>query len=100
MKIHCEEDTPKILVGNKADESNEANKVVLTNYAKELADENNLLFFETSVKDNKNVNEIFNRIAKLALKRRIARTKELHKYLPIVINQPIQNETHKPCCSS
>jgi len=99
MDFHCDHNVPKILVGNKDDDNNQANKIVLTRYAQELAEENKLLFFETSVKDNKNVNEVFNKISKLALKRRLAEPRELLGNVSIKPNSSIPHEPNKSCCS-
>ena len=72
MERHCDRTVPKILVGNKDDNDNEAGKVVLTSDARAYAEQKELPFFETSAKDNKNVNEAFNEITRLALKRRLS----------------------------
>ena len=74
MERHCDKTVPKILVGNKDDSDIGMSKVVLTADATAYAAQKNLLFFETSAKDNKNITEAFNEITKLALKRRLAQT--------------------------
>ena len=71
MEHYCDEAIPKILVGNKNDDTKETNKVVSTREASKYAQENQFIFFEISVKDNKNVNEVFNTISRLILKRRL-----------------------------
>lgn len=55
----------RILVGNKDD--NPENKVVETTDAKEFADQIKVTLFETSAKDNKNVEEMFSEITKQVL---------------------------------
>jgi GTPase SAR1 family protein len=102
MEIYLEENIPKILVGNKNDDNNQENKIVLTSDGKELAEQNKFLFFETSVKDNKNINEVFNRMTKLVLKRRIAQIKKQPNNIPIVVNPSMiskSKESNKSCCS-
>jgi GTPase SAR1 family protein len=69
MENYCDETIPKILVGNKDDNNNEINKVISTRDVCEYAEQNHLTFFETSVKDNKNITEVFNEIARLTLER-------------------------------
>lgn len=71
MDRYCDDAIPKILVGNKNDHANEKNKVISTREASKYAQENQLIFFEISVKDNKNVNEVFNTISRLVLERRL-----------------------------
>ncbi|CAF0723256.1 unnamed protein product [Adineta steineri] len=71
MERHCDKSVPKILVGNKDDNDNEAGKVVLTSDARAYAEQKGLPFFETSAKDSKNIAEAFNEITSLALKRRL-----------------------------
>ena len=55
----------KILVGNKCDKSN---KVVSDDEGKKLAKKFGMEFFETSAKNNQNVNEIFNFLVKEMIK--------------------------------
>jgi Ras-related protein Rab-35 len=56
----------RVLVGNKDD--NPAKKVVLTQDAQQFADQVGIQLFETSAKDNKNVEEMFMAITELVLK--------------------------------
>lgn len=55
----------RILVGNKCDDPE--NKVVLTEDAHRFADQMGIQLFETSAKDNINVEQMFNAITKLVL---------------------------------
>ncbi|CAF1562275.1 unnamed protein product [Didymodactylos carnosus] len=64
----------KILLGNKDDLDFEMTKVVLTSDASQYAQQKNLPFLETSARDNKNVENVF-QITKLALKRRLTMQK-------------------------
>jgi len=59
------ENTQKILVGNKCDLVSE--RIVSYDDAKELADELGLMFLETSAKDSTNVNMVFEQMAKKIL---------------------------------
>jgi len=56
----------RILVGNKNDDPDR--KVVLTEDARRFADQMGILLFETSAKDNINVEEMFRAITELVLK--------------------------------
>ncbi|XP_013777954.1 ras-related protein Rab-35-like isoform X1 [Limulus polyphemus] len=56
----------RILVGNKNDDPD--NKVVLKEDAQRFTDHMGIMLFETSAKDNINVEEMFNAITKMVLK--------------------------------
>ena len=75
IKKYCDDNIIKVLVGNKADvisaEDSPAQKVVSTEEAQQYAHEMNISFFETSAKDNKNVDTLFHTIARLALEQRL-----------------------------
>lgn len=59
---------PKILVGTKTDLCNNNDQDTVTQKSiDELCNEYNLLYFQTSSKDNININEIFNKINDLAI---------------------------------
>ncbi len=98
LEFHSDKNVPKILVGNKDDDNNQINKVILTHHARELAEENNLLFFETSVKDNKNITEVFNQLTKLVLQRRLHQSVRVENSISIKQKQPIRNKTNKWHC--
>ena len=56
-KDMCYKDILICLIGNKCDM--EERRAVTTDEGKKFAEENNLLFFETSAKDGTNINEVF-----------------------------------------
>lgn len=62
----------KILVGNKCDDPER--RVVVQSDAKRFADQMSIQFFETSAKDNVNVEEMFNAITRLVLMAKKAQT--------------------------
>ncbi|CAF1131557.1 unnamed protein product [Didymodactylos carnosus] len=101
LKDWITEMEPKILVGNKDDSDFEMTKVVLTSDASQYAQQKNLPFFETSARDNKNVENVFHEITKLALKRRLTMQKEQ----PSLLNQKRtiltvgRSKDNKKCCS-
>ena len=72
---YCDDTIGKVLVGNKDDnESSDGHatqKIVSTEDAQQYARQMNLTFFETSAKDNKNVDEAFYAVARLALQARL-----------------------------
>ncbi len=67
---YCQDNIAKILVGNK-DDNDSSEKIVSTADAKQYARQMNLTFFETSAKDNKNVQEAFYAVTRLALQQRL-----------------------------
>ncbi|CAF0894064.1 unnamed protein product [Adineta ricciae] len=72
---YCDENIAKVLIGNKDDnpssDSEQSPKIVSTADAEQYARQMNLTFFETSAKDNKNVNEAFYALTRLALHQRL-----------------------------
>ena len=100
MDFHCGENVPKILVGNKNDEDEQSKKVVLTRYGQELAQKNNLLFFETSVKDNRNITEVFKKMTTMALQRRLGQAHESARKIVIDMESSINNPSHRRLCCS
>jgi len=65
---HASSNVAKVLVANKCDRSD---KVIETERGKALADAHGLAFFETSAKQNINVNEVFQHIAKVIIREKI-----------------------------
>lgn len=59
----------RVLVGNKNDDPN--HKVVLTSDAQRFADHMGIQLFETSAKDNINVEEMFLAVTRLVLRTKI-----------------------------
>ncbi|CAF0918170.1 unnamed protein product [Rotaria sordida] len=72
---YCDENIPKVIIGNKDDiasqDDKSLKKVISTEDIEQYACEMNLPFFETSAKDNKNVNEAFYAITRLVLQKRL-----------------------------
>jgi len=81
------------LVGNKSDL--EAQRKVNPEHARAYAEENGLLFMETSAKTAQNVSEIFEEIAKALPKDRKPDGRPL-----IVPSLPTETDSKKPCCPS
>lgn len=100
LEHYCEKTIPKILVGNKDDNNNEINKAISTRDACEYAEQNHLTFFEISVKDNKNITEVFNEITKRVLKRRLEQTQTNVGGIRIEQNPTTQNVKKKKCCTT
>jgi Ras-related protein Rab-2A len=69
----CRNQSPQtifmVLVGNKTDLDSENKRVVSFEEGQELAEKNKMMFFETSAKSGKNVDEIFYRSAESIAKR-------------------------------
>ncbi|KAF7283166.1 RAS oncogene family member Rab35 [Rhynchophorus ferrugineus] len=87
----------RVLVGNKNDTPDR--KVVLTEDAQRFADTMNIRLFETSAKDNINVEEMFMAITKLVLKSKLE-MKELHNAQNDVVNLREKKKSGKKskCC--
>ena len=72
---YCDDTIAKVLVGNKDDiepiDGQHVPKVVTTEDAEQYARQMNLPFFETSAKDNKNVDAAFYAITHLALQQNL-----------------------------
>merc|ERR1712241_1409741 len=66
VKLQICEVVNRILVGNKNDDPER--KVVLTEDARRFADQMGIRLFETSAKDNINVEEMFRAVTELVLK--------------------------------
>lgn len=93
IRKSCQENIIKILVGNK-DDGDGNKKEVSTELAEEYAQQLKIPFFETSAKDNKNVQEIFYTITRLALEKRLSTQKKTIK--AIQLNQPEKKK--RSCC--
>ncbi|CAJ0941556.1 unnamed protein product, partial [Mesorhabditis belari] len=63
------ENVQKILVGNKCEDSSK--RIVLESDARQFAETMNIRFFETSAKDNRNVEEMFSCITRLVLEAKL-----------------------------
>jgi len=68
IEQHASDNVNKILVGNKSDMADEKRAVPFSK-GQALADEYKIQFFETSAKDNSNVEEVFTSIAKDVMQR-------------------------------
>ncbi|XP_013411313.1 ras-related protein Rab-35 isoform X2 [Lingula anatina] len=87
----------RILVGNKDD--NPDGKVVLTHDAQRFAEQMGIQLFETSAKDNKNVEEMFHAIAGLALKmKKEQQTKKQEEPKGFQLQQGRIIKKDKKCC--
>jgi Ras-related protein Rab-35 len=76
---YCQDNIVKILVGNK-DDFDSTGKVVSTDDAKQYARQMNITLFETSAKDNRNIQEAFYALTRLALQQRL----NAHKTNPTI----------------
>ena len=79
-----------ILLGNKSDKADE--RQVKYEEAKKFADENNLLYFETSVIDMQNINEAFNFMINEILKSKNIENNNLNKNIILNEKEP------RDCC--
>ncbi|XP_022666255.1 ras-related protein Rab-35-like [Varroa jacobsoni] len=89
----------RILVGNKNDDPQR--KVVVTEDAQAFADRMNIKLFETSAKDNLNVEEMFNAITRMVLaskKEQLLQNQPSQKGNKIQINRTYLNRPKKKCC--
>jgi Ras-related protein Rab-8A len=68
IEEHASDNVNKILVGNKSDVA-DGKRAVPYQVGKALADEYKMQFFETSAKENTNVEEVFSAIARDVIKR-------------------------------
>jgi GTPase SAR1 family protein len=105
---YCDDNVAKVLIGNKDDiDGNPADKVVSTSDAQQYAAQMNLTFLETSAKDNKNVDEAFYAVTRLALRHRLeAREKGQNNNLtngaqtltPIRLKSKKKDKKHSGSC--
>ena len=61
MKLYAGENVDRILIGNKSDL---AERMVGAKIGQQFADEHDMAFFETSAKYSKNIDELFENLAK------------------------------------
>jgi len=73
------EDVPKVLVGNKCDLS--MDKELDQNIIKQFAEENEIQYIETSAKDNKNINELFEEMGKMIYKKGLPLDKQNESFV-------------------
>jgi Ras-related protein Rab-1A len=103
---YCDDNIVKILVGNKDDIVPTIQKDVSTEYAEQYARDMNLPFFETSAKDNKNVDATFYAVTRLALQQRLEKRKKDQQNNGVPSSQSIQlkgakktkKKNHESCC--
>uniref|UniRef100_A0A671S1R7 Ras-related protein Rab-35 n=1 Tax=Sinocyclocheilus anshuiensis TaxID=1608454 RepID=A0A671S1R7_9TELE len=89
------DDVCRILVGNKNDDP--ASKVVETNDAQKFAEQMGIRLFETSAKENVNVEDMFNCITELVLKARkesVAKQQQQSE----VVKLSKSSKRKKKCC--
>ncbi|XP_076867853.1 ras-related protein Rab-35 [Brachyhypopomus gauderio] len=89
------DDVCRILVGNKNDEP--GSKVVETNDAQKFAEQMGIRLFETSAKENVNVEDMFNCITELVLKARkesVAKQQQQSEVVKLSKN----SKRKKKCC--
>lgn len=85
------------LVGNKNDDPNR--KVVLTEDAQRFADQMGIQLFETSAKENINVEEMFNAITRMVLRtKKEQKDRQNSNDNAIKIHKSGQKNRHKKCC--
>ncbi|XP_055054223.1 ras-related protein Rab-35 [Misgurnus anguillicaudatus] len=91
------DDVCRILVGNKNDDP--ASKVVETNDAQKFAEQMGIHLFETSAKENVNVEDMFNCITELVLKaRKESVAKQQQQQQNEVVKLGKSNKRKKKCC--
>jgi Ras-related protein Rab-5C len=84
------------LAGNKCD-LQDVKRKVQSSEAQQFADENGLLFMETSAKTAQNVKELFIAIAKKLPKEKIV--EETEEQTPIILKGPSDAPAPKTCCN-
>ncbi|XP_036382526.1 ras-related protein Rab-35b [Megalops cyprinoides] len=88
------DDVCRILVGNKNDDPN--SKVVETNDAQKFAEQMGISLFETSAKENINVEEMFNCITELVLRAKKAKQPQQAQNDVVKLNK--NSKRKKKCC--
>lgn len=107
IKQHADDNVNMMLLGNKVDlltnepamEELKANghTHVTTQEGKQLAEEYGVEFFETSAKENTNVDEAFGSIAKATMERMVAQ-EQTHKDTHRLIDTQQPAREKKGCC--
>uniref|UniRef100_A0A8B9LV46 RAB35, member RAS onco family n=1 Tax=Astyanax mexicanus TaxID=7994 RepID=A0A8B9LV46_ASTMX len=91
------DDVCRILVGNKNDDP--GSKVVETNDAQKFAEQMDIRLFETSAKENINVEDMFNCITELVLKaRKESVAKQQQQQQSEVVKLSKNSKRKKKCC--
>ncbi|WFD39463.1 uncharacterized protein MJAP1_002440 [Malassezia japonica] len=95
VREQAEENATIALVGNMADRP-DTQRVVTHDEAAAFAQENNLLFFETSAKTGENVAQVFHAVASAILARYKADPPERRREATV---NPTQSQESTACCS-
>jgi Ras-related protein Rab-35 len=98
IEANCDS-VQRVLVGNKCEDS--ANRVVVEEDARKLANAINVDYFETSAKDNVNVQEMFNAVTRLVLDSKLAADEKAAGNEGGGIrlnNKPERAQKKKKCC--
>ncbi|XP_051981483.1 ras-related protein Rab-35-like [Xyrauchen texanus] len=90
------DDVCRILVGNKNDDP--GSKVVETNDAQKFAEQMGIQLFETSAKENVNVEDMFNGITELVLKARKESVAKQQQQQSEVVKLNKSSKRKKKCC--
>lgn len=84
---YAPENVPIILIGNKSDLPREISEID----AKKFADERNLIYFETSAKKNININESFDRMCNILVKKHAELNKNKKQDISKINIEKVQN---------
>mmetsp|Transcript_41371 Transcript_41371/g.93510 ORF Transcript_41371/g.93510 Transcript_41371/m.93510 type:complete len:210 (-) Transcript_41371:451-1080(-) len=100
IRQHASDSVNKVLLGNKADSSGPmvAKKVITSARGQALADQHNIKFYETSAKNNINVEEAFCTIARDIKQRLFDGGGAAQAAGRVNLNQPNQADARKGCC--
>jgi Ras-related protein Rab-8A len=98
INTHTSVNTDKILVGNKCDIIDD--KFVDTERGKELAEQHNMQFFETSAKNRVNVDAIFMSIVNSIRTRLVDLPRQKEREPVLIISETKVENTNKECCHS
>jgi Ras-related protein Rab-8A len=101
IEQHASDNVNKILVGNKSDMA-KVNRAVPYAKGKALADEYGVLFFETSAKENINVEEVFTAIAKNVMRRlqeeQAQQEQQVQQPMPMQLTNNLDKQKKKKSC--